>query len=115
ADPARNNNFTRCREVSGGTAVAPGAPRPGATYPSNWLRLKRTGPVLTGYSGPNGLDWTPMTAVDSSTNVAGAYPATIRVGLAVTSHNAAQTTEAVFSRFGKAIERGVLTGTRSGS
>lgn len=114
-DPTRNNNFTQYREQSGTAAVAPGAPRPAATYPNNWLRLKRTGSVMQGYSGPNGQSWTPMTAVDSSTNAAGAYPATIRVGLAVTSHNAAQTTEAVFSNFGNASERVLLSAVASGS
>jgi hypothetical protein len=115
ADPSRNNNFTQYREGSGLTAVAPPAPRPVATYPTDWLRLKRTGSILQGYSGPNGLDWTPMTAVDSSTNGAGAYPSVVRVGLAVTAHNAAATTEAIFSNFGKAVERGVLSYTVLGS
>lgn len=109
ADPTRNNNFVEYREATGGITFAPGAPRPGATYPTNWLRLKRTGPVLQGFSGPNGLDWTPMTAVDSTTNTAGAYPATVRLGLAVTSHNAAQTTEAVFHTWGTAKVRPALT------
>jgi fibronectin-binding autotransporter adhesin len=114
-DPARNNNFVQYREANGGTTFAPGAPRPGATYPTNWLRLKRTGSVMEGFCGPNGLDWTPMTAVDSATNAAGAYPATIRLGLAVTSHNAALTTEAVFHSFGTARVRPALTITPSGS
>jgi fibronectin-binding autotransporter adhesin len=114
-DPTRNNNLTQYREDSGGTTVAPAAPRPAATYPNNWLRLKRTGSVMQGYSGPNGLSWTPMTAVDSATNAAGPYPETIRVGLAVTSHNAAQTTEAVFSKFGNASEGVLLSAAASGS
>jgi hypothetical protein len=114
ADPARNNNFSQFREASGGNTVAPAAPRPGATYPNNWLRLKRIGSRFEGYSGPNGWDWSPMTPVDSSTNVAGAYPETIRVGIAVTAHNAAATTEAIFSQFGPAHERAVLTGAPSG-
>ena len=115
AEPTRNNNFVQYREETGGTTFAPGAPRPGATYPTNWLRLKRTGSVLQGFSGPNGLDWAPMTAVDSSTNVAGAYPATVRLGLAVTSHNAAAITEAVFSKFSIAKERPFLTVTSEGT
>jgi autotransporter-associated beta strand protein len=115
ADPSRNNNFVEYREASSATAIAPGAPRPAATYPTNWLRLKRTGSFMQGFSGPNGLDWSPMTAVDSSTNAPGAYPDTIRVGLAATAHNAAATTEAIFSKYGKAHERGVLTGVQVGS
>lgn len=114
-DPTRNNNFVQYREATDGTTVAPAAPRPGATYPTNWLRLKRTGSVLQGFSGPNGLDWSPMSAVDSSTNVAGPYPATVRLGMAVTSHNAAAITEAVFSKFSIAKERPFLTVTPDGT
>jgi hypothetical protein len=96
ADPTRNNNFVQYREASGGTAVAPAAPRPGATYPTNWLRLKRKGAILTGYSGSNGTNWTPMSALDTT---ADAWPDTLRVGLAVTAHTTALTTEALFSDY----------------
>jgi len=115
ADATRNNNFSQYREAQGATAVAPAAPRPGASYPTNWLRLKRTGSIVSGYSSSNGLDWAPFTAVDSATNAPGAYPSVVRVGLAVTAHNAAATTEALFSNFGKAVDRGVLSVTQSGS
>jgi len=114
-DPARNINFSQYREDFNGTTTAPAAPRPPATYPTNWLRLKRIGSIMQGYCGPNGLDWTPLTAVDSATNVAGAYPATVRLGLAVSAHNAALTTEAIFSNFGNALDRGTLTVAPSGS
>lgn len=96
ADPTRNNNFVEYRETQGATAVAPAAPRPGASYPTNWLRLKRKGAIFTGYSGPNGLTWTPMTALDTT---ADSWPDTLLVGLAVTSHNTGLTTEALFSNF----------------
>ena len=114
-DPTRNNNFVQYRESQGATAIAPAAPRPPATYPTNWLRLKRTGPVFQGFCGSNGLDWTPMSAVDSSTNAPGPYPDVLRVGLAVTAHNAALTTEAIFSNYGKAVERGNLSFAVSGN
>lgn len=109
ADSTRNNDFVQYREASGASAVAPAAPRPGVNYPDNWIRLKRTGPIMQGFSGPNGLDWTPMSAVDSSTNAAGPYADVVRLGLAVTAHNAAATTEAIFSHFGKSAERVTLT------
>jgi fibronectin-binding autotransporter adhesin len=98
ADPTRNNNCVQYRENFGGAAVAPGAPRPGATYPTNWLRLKRKGDILTGYCGSNGLTWTPMTALDTTTN-AFASVSVLHVGLAVTAHNAGLTTEALFSNY----------------
>jgi autotransporter-associated beta strand protein len=107
ADPTRNNNFVQYRETSGGTAVAPAAPRPGATYPTNWLRLQRKGAIFTGYCGSNGQDWTPMTSLDTS---ADGFPDIMRVGVAVTSHNAGLTTEALFSNFSPTPpERSVLT------
>jgi fibronectin-binding autotransporter adhesin len=98
ADPTRNNNFVQYREEFGGTAVAPAAPRPGATYPTNWLRLRRKGPLLSGFCGSNGLTWTPMTALDTTTNAFQSV-SVLHVGLAVTAHNSGLTTEALFSNF----------------
>jgi hypothetical protein len=113
ADPTRNNNFVEYRETQGATAVAPAAPRPGATYPTNWLRLQRKGAIFTGYCGSNGQDWTPMTALDTT---ADGFPDTVLVGLAVTSHNVGLTTEALFSNFSPTPPgRGVLTNAVSGS
>jgi autotransporter-associated beta strand protein len=113
ADPTRNNNFVEYRETQGATAVSPAAPRPGATYPTNWLRLQRKGPIFTGYCGSNGQDWTPMTSLDTTTD---GFPDTLLVGLAVTSHNAGLTTEALFSNFSPTPPgRGVLTNAISGS
>ncbi|MFO1514220.1 MAG: autotransporter-associated beta strand repeat-containing protein [Verrucomicrobiota bacterium] len=119
-DVTRNNNFVQYRDenpniVAGAVTTAPAAPRPPAFYPNNWLRLKRTGAVFQGYSGPDGLNWTPMSAIDTSTNVSGPFPSLLRVGLAVTSHNRAQTTEAVFSDFGVAKEAVPLTASLSGN
>ena len=117
-DPTRNNNFVQYRDedpniVPGAVTTAPAAPRPPAYFPNNWLRLKRTGAVFQGFSGPDGLNWTPMSAIDTSTNVSGPFPSLLRVGLAVTSHNRAQTTEAVFSDFGVAKEAVALAATIS--
>jgi hypothetical protein len=114
ADPTRNNNFVEYRETQGGTAVALAAPRPGASYPTNWLRLKRKGPIFTGYCGSNGLDWTPMTALDTT---ADGFPSIMRVGLAVTAHNTTGlTTEALFSNYSPTPpEQGVLTSAVSGT
>jgi autotransporter-associated beta strand protein len=114
-DPTRNNNFVQYRDEFSASAVAPAAPRPPAYFPNNWLRLKRTGAVFQGYSGPDGLNWAPMSAIDTSTNASGPFPSLLRVGLAVTSHNRAQTTEAVFSEFGPAKEAVPLTATISGN
>ncbi len=113
--PGRNQNFFQYRDATDATAVAVATPRLPATYPNNWLRLKRSGSVISSYSGATGLDWTFIAAVDSATNTAGAYPATVRLGLAVTSHAAGVITEAVASNYGLAKERPALTVTQSGN
>ncbi len=57
-------------------------------YPNAWLRLKRTGSVLTAMYGSNGIDWTLLGAYDVSTNAENAVlPATLYVGLCTTAHN----------------------------
>ena len=109
--PGRNQNLFQYREATDASSVALAAPRPTATYPTNWLRLKRTGSVISGFCGNNGLDWTFVGAVDSATNTAGAYGPTVRLGLAVSSHAAGVLTEAVMSNYGLAKERPVLTVT----
>jgi autotransporter-associated beta strand protein len=113
--PGRNQNLFQFRDATDATSVAVAAPRPPATYPTNWLRLKRSGSVVSSFCGNNGLDWTFIAAVDSATNIAGAYPATVRLGLAVSSHTVGVLTEAVMSNYGLAKERPALTVTKSGT
>ena len=113
--PGRDVNLFQYREATDATAVAVAEPRPAASYPANWLRLQRSGSVLSSYCGTNGLDWTPIAAVDSSTNIAGAYPSIIRVGLAVTGHNTTGAlTEAVMSSYGTTKIRPALTVAHTG-
>ena len=59
--------------TDGGTAGAPG-----------WLRLKRTGALITAYRSVDGSNWTVIGS-DSFT-----MADTVYVGLAVTSHNTAR-------------------------
>ncbi len=59
-------------------------------YPSTWLRLKRAGTLFTGYASYDGQTWTLL----GSDTIA--MPSQLYVGLAVTSHNPAQTTSAQF-------------------
>ncbi|HWQ93398.1 MAG TPA: hypothetical protein VN673_17140, partial [Clostridia bacterium] len=107
----RNQNLFQYREEQGGASVAPAAPRPAAAYPDNWLRLKRKGSMFWSMVSSNNLDWSGVNAVDTSTNTAGALPATLRVGLAVTAHNATAgvLTEAIYSNLGAPQERPKLT------
>ncbi len=62
----------------------------GATAPQ-WVRLVRSGNTVTGYSSPNGTTWTLTGTQMLPLN------ATVYVGLALTSHNAADLATAVFA------------------
>jgi autotransporter-associated beta strand protein len=99
-DPGRQQNLFQWRELADTAAAAMASPRPPATFPNNWVRLKRVGPVFSAYCSSNNMEWVFMGALDTSTNSTGAFNEVLRVGLAATSHNVAQTTEVVFSKFG---------------
>ncbi|HTI70636.1 MAG TPA: PQQ-dependent sugar dehydrogenase [Candidatus Limnocylindria bacterium] len=62
---------------------------PGVTAPY-WVRLNRTGNVITGYVSPNGTTWTKIDAVTL------ALPLTVYVGFSVTAHNNGAVTTAQF-------------------
>ncbi len=86
--PAMNGSFFESRSsVNGQTANAGTAP---PNDPNVWLRLTRVGDVFTGYASYDGQTWTRLS---SATLVMSSQ---IYVGLAVSSHNAAQTTTAQF-------------------
>jgi len=55
-------------------------------YPNAWVRLRRTGNVLAAYSSSNGANWVQLGSYDSSTNVNGALPAEVLVGICTASH-----------------------------
>jgi fibronectin type 3 domain-containing protein len=110
--PAGGQNVfqTVTRAVKGGSSTEPVAnlrPSP-VPYPEAWVRLKREGDTFTTYHSDNGADWNLFVTHTPSP----AYPETIHVGLAVTSHNnqPEQTTIAVFRDFGAiGVEPPVLT------
>jgi len=66
------------------------APEFPVNYPNTWLRLKRAGNEFTGYYSADGKAWKVYTTytMDLSEKVF--------LGLAVTSHNASESTTAVF-------------------
>ena len=70
-------------------------------YPNVWLRVAKSGSVLSGYSSEDGVDWTLVQQIDTSTaagwedfNLAPTW-----LGLAVTSHDAASTATATFQNY----------------
>lgn len=56
------------------------------TYPNAWVRLKRTGSVLSAYASSNMVNWVQLSAYDTSTNLNGALLAEVYVGLCTASH-----------------------------
>lgn len=58
-----------------------GSATPFGSGPPRWLRLVRSGSTFTGYASADGITWTQAGTATL------ALPATIQVGLAVTSHN----------------------------
>ncbi len=87
ADPAPGPLF-EWRTAYAGTAAQDATS--GATAPQ-WLRLVRSGSTLTGYSSPDGVNWTETGAETISMNT------DVYVGLALTSHDTAAAATAVFS------------------
>ena len=71
-----------CGSIHNGSG-GPVAPPP---YPNMWLRLQRIGSMFNCYWSSNAVDWQLYTNRDTAT-FGGAYPDTILVGLALTSHN----------------------------
>lgn len=85
--PARGWAFQR-RPVSGGLSVhSPGS----LTTPPGWVRLVRSGNTFSGYESADGATWTPVGTETID------MPATVYVGLAVTSHNTSMTATATFT------------------
>src|SRR5262245_46182987 len=77
------------RGLAGGTSARTGGV---VVDPPVWLRLVRRGDTFSGYTSPNGANWTLIT---SKTIQLGA---TAYVGLAVSSHRASVATTASFSQ-----------------
>ncbi|MCW0218139.1 MAG: Ig-like domain-containing protein [Prosthecobacter sp.] len=61
------------------------------TTPNNWVRLVRSGNVLTAYASANGTAWTTVNSVTLS-----GLPANLYVGLALTSGSRTQLSTATF-------------------
>jgi regulation of enolase protein 1 (concanavalin A-like superfamily) len=84
-----SSGWTFQRRLSaGGTSYQ--TPGPSGSAPG-WIRLDREGNLFSAYTSPDGSTWT-LVGTDTTT-----MPATVYVGLAVTSHNASATATATFS------------------
>lgn len=118
--PAQNTYTPQVRETIGGSSTSSdtaGTPlngglqggvtaRPTIAYPS-WLRLQRIGNVINYYYGTTGTNWTYWTYYDSNNSPEGPLPATLEVGLALTSHDTALTVNGIMASF-TAVNDGAL-------
>lgn len=121
--PAQNTYTPQVREILNNASTssdAVGAPlnnglqpglaaRPTVVYPS-WLRLQRIGDTIYYYYGTTGTNWTLWTYYDSAAS-GDALPATLEVGLALTSHDTARTVDGIMASF-TAVNDGALHFTR---
>lgn len=119
--PAQNTYTPQIRDLTAGASTAsadvgsplnlgmqPGVPalRPNVVYPS-WVRLQRIGNVFYYYYSNDGINWTWWTYYDSSGSAEGPMPATLQVGLALTSHDTARTVDGLMDSF-TAVNDGAL-------
>jgi hypothetical protein len=114
ATPARFI-FQYRTNAAGANTLAVGSPRPATAFPNNWVRLMRTGPLFTAYSSTSAGAWTLMGAYDTSVDAEGAYPDEILLGLAVTSRNLDEITQAIFSDFRPVLDAPLLSIARNGT
>ncbi|MBN9689793.1 MAG: lamin tail domain-containing protein [Verrucomicrobia bacterium] len=76
-------------------------------YPQTWLRLRRVGPVFTGFASLDGQTWTQLGSVSLP-----GFPATAFFGMAVSSQEATTTTTAQFRNLGPVTSTTVGTFNR---
>lgn len=125
ATPAQNQYSPQVRDVAAGNSTSSAdagqplnlglqmgiAQRPTVSYPS-WLRLQRVGDTLYYWYSPNGTNWTFWTKYEAAMSAGGPLPATMLIGLGVTSHDTARTADVVMASF-TAVDDGALRFTLS--
>ncbi len=90
--PAQGDNHwvaTARESADGDTIILPDGyvvREPGFAFPNAWVRLKRSGSSFTTYHSTNGVDWVQLGAIATPDP---AYPATVLVGIASSSIDAA--------------------------
>jgi autotransporter-associated beta strand protein len=104
-----NGTVFQTRSTVGGSTVISGS----TATSFNWVRLVRAGSVFTAYASSDGTTWTVLGSAQT-VSMAG----TISVGLAVTSHNNAAISTAVFDNMSAAPwwqTKDIGTGLAAGS
>ncbi len=69
-------------------------------YPNTWLRLRRLGDTLIGFTGTNGVNWDLQAARDTTLWAGGSLNRNLLLGLAVASFNNTATCTAQCREFG---------------
>ena len=87
ASPVALGCYFQSRATSGAAAVTTGAFP--ASYPTTWLRLRRTNNVATGFASADGITWVQLGSVTLSAT-------TVYIGFGVTSHDVAHATRAEY-------------------
>lgn len=86
-NPGNNFSFQWRSTASGESSATYATSNPA---PNNWVRLVRSGNLITGYHSADGVTWTQQTTVTVT------MASAVSVGLAVTSHNNSQLNTATF-------------------
>lgn len=102
--PAGQNIYNfQYRNSIGGSSSNTGSGSPPVQYPNTWIRLARVGNTFYAYYSYDAINWTffsPSGGLDTSTFSGGAFPDTLYLGIAVTSHSTSATATAQISAFG---------------
>ena len=76
-------------------AVSTGTPEFPVAFPNTWIRLRRVKNDFTGYYSTDGLNWKVYTTYSLD------LPSKVYLGLALTSHNIAESATAAFRNIGE--------------
>ena len=91
--PAQGISFQR-RPLQAGSSEGTDQAGPAAPY---WVRITRTGNLLTGELSDDGVTWMAVNTDPGASSVDIPLPNNVLIGLAVTSHSSGDTTVAEFS------------------
>ena len=113
ASDGQNQIVSQMRAATDGASSSGGAGATAPKYPNVWLRLQRWGATFYQYSSTDGVNWVLYNTKDTTAD--GAFPDTILVGLALTSHNTGATATAIFDSFGLMTPEAITLNAVAGS
>jgi hypothetical protein len=94
--PSRDGIYLRERRVRNESVIGWGpSVSDGATYPNQWVRLRRQGQTFSGYRSSDGTSWQELVR----TTVTNPFPQTLFVGLAMCSGVSDRTSAVRFRQF----------------